>query len=187
MQYFELLDDMRIRDRWELGDPVDASGQEIWHGHFSEGRPLEVRTPAFIPLHAPGRALDFTTTALGIPVVHARLGALFERLQLQHQLQLLPANIEGQADSYLLINTLRVIRCIDDARCEAVFRYTEEDAEPERLGEYRNVRGLRIDASQVGDAQVFRPWGWQVAIIVSERVKRALEEDSVAGVRFTEV
>lgn len=90
-------------------------------------------------------------------------------------------------DSYLLINTLRVIRCIDDERCEAVFRYTEEDSEPDRLGEYRNVRGLRIDTSQVGDAQVFRPWGWQTTIIVSEHVKRALEEDSVTGVRFTEV
>jgi hypothetical protein len=39
----------------------------------------------------------------------------------------------------------------------------------------------------VGDAQIFRPWGWQVALIVSERVKRTLEEDSVTGVRFKEV
>ncbi len=187
MRYFELLDDMRILDRWELGGPVDASGQEIWHGHFSQGLPLEVRTPAFLPLHAPGRALDYTTTALGVPVVHAKFQALFERLHLHEQLQLLPATLEGQADAYFLLNTLRVIRCIDDASCEAVFHYTEEDDEPERLGEYRNVRGLRIDPSRVGDAHIFRPWGWQVALIVSERVKRALEEASVTGMRFTEV
>lgn len=187
MRYFELLDDMRILDRWEPGSPVDASGQEIWHGHFSQGLPLEVRTPAFVPLHSPGRVLDYTTTALGIPIVHAKLEALFGRPPIQGQLQLLPATIEGQADTWFLVNTLRVIRCIDDARCEAVFHYTAEDDEPERLGEYRNVRGLRIDASQVGDAHVFRPWGWQVAIIVSEHVKRALEQASVTGVRFTEV
>jgi hypothetical protein len=187
MRYFELLDDMRILDRWELGSPVDASGQELWHGHFSQGLPLELRSPAFIPLHAPGRALDYTTTALGIPVVHAKVEALFSRLQLQAQLQLFPATVEGQAGSYFLANPLRVIRCIDDARCEAAFHYTAEDEEPERLGEYRNVRGLRIDPSQVGDAQIFRPWGWQVALIVSERVKRTLEEDSVTGVRFKEV
>jgi hypothetical protein len=187
MRYFELLDDMRILDRWELGGPVDERGQEIWHGHFSQGLPMEVRTPAFIPLHAPGRALDYTTTALGIPVVNAKLKTLFVRLQVQEQLQFFAAAIEGQADAYCLVNLLRVIRCIDDARCEAAFRYTEEDDEPERLGEYRNVRGLRIDPSQVGDAHIFRPWGWQVAIIVSERVKQALEEASVTGVRFTEV
>lgn len=186
MRYFELFDDMRILDRWELDNPLDKDGQEIWHGQFSQGIPIEIRTPASVPLYRPGRALDFTTTALGIPVVHAKVKEVFERLRIQEQVQFFPTTIEGQPGSYFLVNVLRVIRCIDDARCEAVFHYTEEDEEPERVGEYRNVRGLRIEPSQVGDRDIFRPWGWQLAIIVSERVKEALEVGT-SGARFTEV
>ena len=186
MRYFDLSDDMRILDRWELDDPLDKEGQEIWHGQFSQGTLLEIRTPARLSLYRPGRALDYTTTALGIPVVHVKVKEAFERLQIQDQVQFLPATIEGQPDSYFLVNVLRVIRCIDDARCEAVFYYTEEDEEPERVGEYRNVRGLRIDPSRVGDCHIFRPWGWQLAIIVSERVKEVLAEAGITGARFTE-
>ncbi|EPX60574.1 hypothetical protein D187_001728 [Cystobacter fuscus DSM 2262] len=47
--------------------------------------------------------------------------------------------------------------------------------------------GMRIDPSKVGDAEIFRPWGWQTNIIVSERVKRAMEESGMTGARFTEV
>ncbi len=186
MRYFELFDDMRILDRWEFDSPLDKDGQEIWHGQFSRGMPLEIRTPASIPLYSPGRALDYTTTALGIPVVHAKFREAFERLRIQDQLQFFPTTIEGQPDSYFLVNVLRVIRCIDDAKCEAVFHYTEEDEEPDRVGEYRNVRGLRIDSRQVGTCHIFRPWGWQLAVIVSERVKEALEA-SITGARFREV
>jgi hypothetical protein len=186
MRYFELSDDMRILDRWELGNPLDKEGREIWHGHFSQGIPMEISTPARIPLYSPGRALDYTTTALGIPVVHAKVKEAFERIRIQDQLQFFPTTIEGQPASYFLVNVLRVIRCIDDVRCEAVFHYTEEDEEPERVGEYRNVRGLRIDPSQVGDLHIFRPWGWQLSIIVSERVKEALDA-GITGARFTEV
>jgi hypothetical protein len=68
-----------------------------------------------------------------------------------------------------------------------VFHYTAEDEEPERVGEYRNVRGLRIDPNVVGDSHLFRPWGWQLALIISEGVKDAMEEAGLSGVRFTEV
>ncbi|AKJ07745.1 Hypothetical protein AA314_09371 [Archangium gephyra] len=46
---------------------------------------------------------------------------------------------------------------------------------------------MRIDPSKVGDAEIFRPWGWQTIILVSERVKQAMEEAGVTGTRFTEV
>ncbi|HYO57579.1 imm11 family protein, partial [Archangium sp.] len=62
-----------------------------------------------------------------------------------------------------------------------------EDGYEDEIGEYRNVVGMRIDPSKVGDAEIFRPWGWQTNIIVSERVKRAMEESGTTGARFTEV
>ncbi|EPX65047.1 hypothetical protein D187_000472 [Cystobacter fuscus DSM 2262] len=55
------------------------------------------------------------------------------------------------------------------------------------MGHYRNVVGLKVDPEKVGDAHIFRPWGWPVALIVSERVKRALEDEGLSGPRFIEV
>ncbi|AKQ69551.1 hypothetical protein A176_006463 [Myxococcus hansupus] len=39
----------------------------------------------------------------------------------------------------------------------------------------------------MGDAKVFRPWGWSGVLIVSEDIKTALERANVTGVEFEEV
>jgi hypothetical protein len=39
---------------------------------------------------------------------------------------------------------------------------------------------------KVGDARVFRPWGWRVALVVSEDIKEALEAAGLTGTRFVE-
>jgi hypothetical protein len=48
-----------------------------------------------------------------------------------------------------------------------------EDREPDKVGRYRVVAGMRIDLSKAGDSHIFRPWGCSVALIVSERLKQA--------------
>ena len=48
-------------------------------------------------------------------------------------------------------------------------------------------QGLRIDPTKVGDAHLFRPWGWTMVLIVSEKLKQALEREGLTGTRFTEV
>jgi hypothetical protein len=65
--------------------------------------------------------------------------------------------------------------------------YTPEDGRPERVGEYRSVSGLRIDPSSVGDARVFRLWGWHLPIIVDEDIKEALEHAGIVGAVFKDV
>lgn len=47
--------------------------------------------------------------------------------------------------------------------------------------------GLRIDKSKVGSARVFRPWGWNVVLIVDEEIKDALEANGIFGGKFEEV
>lgn len=46
---------------------------------------------------------------------------------------------------------------------------------------------MRIDPAKVGNAGVFRTWGWTVALIVSEKIKEALERAGVSGMRFKDV
>jgi hypothetical protein len=49
------------------------------------------------------------------------------------------------------------------------------------------VDRLRIDKQKVGNTKVFRPEGWEVALIVSEEIKDALERLGATGTRFEEV
>lgn len=45
---------------------------------------------------------------------------------------------------------------------------------------------MRIDPAKVGDARIFRPWGWTVALVVSEDLKNAMEEAGLTGTKFEE-
>jgi hypothetical protein len=96
-------------------------------------------------------------------------------------------DIQGQPDTFCILVATRLIQCIDDKASEDVEYWTPEDGRPEKAGQYRDVYGMRITPSRVGDARVFRTWGWTVALIVSEELKEALERIGATGVRFKEV
>ncbi|WP_395812493.1 imm11 family protein [Archangium minus] len=185
-QYFKLMDDRRSHDRWHLGPPVDEQGKELDPWQFDEGRVIELGCVPRFPLDIPGRPLDFCWAAFSILVVHERFVRLFERLGVQ-EVQFIPSQVEGHAGPWFILNPLRIIRCIDDARCEEVQYFTPEDGQPEKVGQYRVVAGMRIDPTKPGDARIFRPWGWTGALIISEDLKQALEREHITGTRFTEV
>jgi hypothetical protein len=113
------------------------------------------------------------------------VAAILERLALK-DVQLLPARVEGQTEPWFILNVLRIIRCIDDARCGEVEYWKPEDGQPEKVGQYSYVHGLRVDPAKVGDAHIFRPWGWDVAIIVSDLLKQALEQEGITGMKYVE-
>ncbi|MCY1073626.1 imm11 family protein [Archangium lansingense] len=153
---------------------------------FNEGRVLEIERPIRLSVKPAGIALEYMES-MGIPVVHRRVVSLFERLGLQKEVQFIPVDVEGQTEPWFILNALRVIRCIDDARCDEVSYWGPEDGEPDRVGEYQNVRGLKVDPAKIGDADIFRPWGWLVVLIVSEHVKQAMETEGITGMKFLEV
>jgi hypothetical protein len=177
---------MRVPGRWVLKSPLDTQGQEVDPWQFNEGRVLDVGAGLRLPVSHPGRELDFSLTGLGVVVVHGRIVRLFERLGIQ-EVQFFPAQVEGNTGPYFILNALRIIRCIDDARCEEVQYWKPEDGQPEKVGEYRVVAGLRVDPTKVGTARIFRPWGWRVALVISEDLKQALEQEGISGTRFIEV
>ena len=185
-RYFKLMDDRRSRDRWHLGVPVNEQGEELAPWQFDEGRVLGLGCVPSFPLDVPGRPLDFCWAAFSIPVVQARFVSLFERLGVG-DVQFIPARVDGRSEPSFILNALRIIRCIDDARCEEVQYWKPGDSRPDKVGQYRAVHGMRIDPAKVEGARIFRPWGWTVALIISEDLKRALEEEGITGTRFVEV
>jgi hypothetical protein len=153
---------------------------------FKQGRVLEFEKPIRLTMQPPGVALEFSH-AMGNPIVHRRVVSLFERLGLQKEVQFIPVGVEGQTEPWFILNALQIIRCIDDARCEEVLYWLPEDNRPDKEGQYRNVVGLKVDATKIGGAHIFRPWGWKVVLIVSEYVKRAMEAEGLTGIKFIEV
>ncbi|NVJ01322.1 hypothetical protein HV824_24855 [Myxococcus sp. AM009] len=186
-RYFRLKPEM-LSGKWSLDEPLDNQGHEMedWR-EFTSGRPARVSGPLMIPIDEPGRRLDFSTAGAGMtPVVHVRVATLFAELA-PNDVQLIPVDIHGCPDEYLILVATRLVRCIDDKASEDVMYWTPEDGRLEKLGMYRSVYGMRIDPTKVGDVKVFRTWGWTGVLIVSEDIKTAMERANVTGAEFEEV
>lgn len=187
MRFFKVFDDVYIPDRWELGSVLDPQGREIDTWLFKRGEPVHPEGRLRIPIEIPGKPLDYSHLVSGpIPVVHARVAAVFAELA-PEDVQRIPVDVDGQTEPYVLLNITRVVKCIDDEKSSEVRYWRPEDGIPEKTGQYMSVMGMRIDPSKVGEARVFRTWGWRGTIIIPEELKQALEHMGVTGPKFTEV
>ncbi|RYZ37995.1 MAG: hypothetical protein EOO71_25835 [Myxococcaceae bacterium] len=187
VRYFELAEDMTVPGRWGLGTPTDPLGRELddpWA--FTDGRSLPDPGVLRVPVPTSGLSLDFSRAGFCIPVVHVRVATVFAELA-PTDVQLFPVMIQGQADQFCILVATQLVRCIDDKASKFVAHWTPADGQPEKVGEYRNVRGLRIGTGKVGDARVFRSWGWNVALLVSEDIRDALVRLGTTGAKFKEV
>ncbi|WP_395833646.1 imm11 family protein [Cystobacter fuscus] len=187
-RFFDLWVDVYVPGRWYLAEPATSSGEEIedpWM--FSAGRPVADPGPLRIPIFKPGKPLDIEFAGVGnTPVVNEQIASVFREMA-PNDVQLFPVEVEGQADPYYILNVTREIRCIDDAACEEVQYFTQDDVRSDLAGQYRSVIGLRIDTSKVAEARVFRLWGYYHPIIVDVGIKEALERTGISGGRFVEV
>ncbi len=185
-RYYELQDNRYHPGRWHLRSPLDEQGHPISPWQFFKGTRLDCQEAIRFPVKPDGVELDFSWAAFSIPVVHSRFVQLFASLGIQ-EVQFLPAHVEGHSGPWFILNTLHTLRCIDDARCTEVQYWQPEDGQPEKVGRYRYVAGMRIDPMKAGDTRIFRPWGWSQALIVSERLKEAMEKERITGTKFVEV
>ncbi len=184
-RFFELSDDVYIPRRWHLAMPRNSAGIKVDDGQFRLGTPVHLKERLRIPIESPGKALDFTEAGILIPVVHVRVASMFSELA-PDDVQLIPVDVEGQPDQYLILVATRLIRCIDE-QASRIRLWTHENGIPDMVGKYASVRDMRIDKSKVGSAQVFRCEGWHSSLIVSEKIKDALQRMGATGPRFEEV
>ncbi|RYZ42360.1 MAG: hypothetical protein EOO71_08145 [Myxococcaceae bacterium] len=186
--FFDLTIDVYVPGRWYFKTPTTPEGQPLddpWS--FTNGEPIAPPGRLRIPLSRAGSPLDFTSAGVGLtPILSERAAAVFRDMALR-DIQLFPAEVEGQAEPYFLLVVSRTVRCIDDGASEEVRLWTPEHGRPEKVGQYRHVSGLRIDTSKVGDERVFRPWGLPSALIVDGELKAALERTGIVGGRFVAV
>lgn len=182
-RFFRLFDDVYLPGRWHLTSPLDDDGKEVDDfGYFTQGHAVKDPGPLWILQDVPGRPLDYSLAGLNVPILHARVAEVFATLA-PGDVQLLPVKIEGQSEPYFILVATRLIRCIDE-RASKIERWEAEDGVPEMVGRYSSVDDMHIDKSRVGDAQVFRPEGWENFLIVSQEIRSALEHIQATGVKF---
>jgi hypothetical protein len=184
-RFFDLADDLYVPNRWYLATPMDSQGRKVRDWDFMRGTPVDVEGRLKIPIKIAGRPLDFSWALLSVPVVHVKVASMLAE-RAPGDVQLIPADIEGQLEQYLVLVATRLIRCIDEQASEVSF-WTPEHGVPDKVGHYMGVDRLRIDKRKVGNAKVFRPEGWSSTLIVSEEIKNAFEDMGVTGARFEEV
>lgn len=154
---------------------------------FVEGKlvadpgPLKTR-----PFHHGERRTFNVANADRTPIANEQVANVFRELA-PDDVQLFPVEVEGASERFYVVNATKSFRCVDEKNSLEVQVYPPDGADPERVGEYRAISGLRIDTSIIGNARVFRPLGWEIALIVSEEVKARIERIGNTGVYFNRV
>jgi hypothetical protein len=184
-RFFELADDVMVQNRWHLAMPRNTRGVKVDDYEFWRGTPVHITSRLTTPIEIVGKPLDYTEAGLNIPVVHVRVASMFAELA-PDDVQLIPVDVEGQPDQYLILVATRLIRCIDE-KASRVELWTHEDGVPHKVGQYFSVRDMRIDKAKAGSAKVFRCEGWSSPLIVAGEIKDALERMGATGTRFEEV
>jgi hypothetical protein len=184
-RFFELADDVNFPHRWHLAMPRDNQGLKVDDGQFRRGAPVHIRDRLRIPVEIAGRSLDFTEAGISIPVVHVRVASMFAGLA-PEDVQLIPVDVEGQPDQYLILVATRLIDCIDE-KASRFDRWTPEEGVLPTIRRYSIMYELRIDKARAGSAKVFRCEGWTGPLIISEEIRDALARMGATGTRFEEV
>src|SRR5688572_475928 len=86
-----------------------------------------------------------------------------------------------------IANALRTADCVDEQRSRGVELWTAEEGPPDRIGDYHAMDKLMIDPARTGGLDFFRVTRYLVALVVSERLKRAMEDAKLLGPKFDPV
>jgi hypothetical protein len=120
-----------------------------------------------------------------MPVLNYRTVKLLEEF-VAGIIQCFPVSIENHVGNFSVVNFLEIKKCLDEAQSEFI-KWTKDDHRADKAGQYRQITKLRIDPKLAEDCDVFRLWGWDTTLIVSERIRRAFVDHKINGVRFIEV
>ncbi|MGI8982210.1 MAG: imm11 family protein [Pirellulaceae bacterium] len=150
-----------------------------------ERRKVEVQPPLIVTVRSGVRPLDFTYASFDMPIVTANVAAILAAAG-GLDIQRFPVLVDGQQGRHEIINVVSRVRCIDAERSDVMW-WTEVDKRPDKMGTAKMITNLTIDPRRVGKQQIFRPEEWDVAIIVSDVIRKSLERENVSGVTFREV
>jgi hypothetical protein len=182
MLLFRLLDDVHVPGRWHLGDVKDPRGTPIDALNTSQLASGELLT---VTITDPGEPLDFSLTSAAHPVASEGLATAVACIA-GDDIQVLPLIIDGRRGSVVL-HARRSVTCLDEGRSKFV-KWTKADHRADLAGSYRMVTRLKVAPERIPeDVHICRIKGWEVALLGSDAVKKAMEHAGCKGAQFEEV
>ena len=186
MKYYELRDNVYYPERWHLGDITGA--EDNWQ--FIYGNKVDetlLPKDLHVEIYQDGKPMDYTTNeAYSVPIasesIKAQLGGV-------KGLQFIPVTIEGKkVDLELFIMVItKKLDCVNEELSE-FGKFVENDPiRPDLAGHYSWFTKLIVDPAKINGEDIFRIEKAAGNLIVSERIKAAMEDINATGVTFTEV
>jgi hypothetical protein len=186
MKYFRVLaDDARSAGRWFLGEPLADTTEEIDAREFTYGRPYLGPVPTQLPVDNEGDHMQFNLAAFDMPVTSYDVTKVVNGLA-GGEVEVFPIMVDRGISGYSILNVVCREACVDERRSRVVF-WTAADARPDLAGTYRMVYDLTVDPTRARGRHIFRIKDFEVALIVSQSLKEALEKLHNLGVVFQAV
>lgn len=190
MRYYLLRDDVNIKGRWHL-----AAIDNCDNWRFSDP-PVEFMEPCTYcaSVKYPGVQLDYSLAGYAsVPVVSETfknaLSGLAEVDEPYYHVVFEPVKISNTklSKNYFVMIIETQLDCVDESKSEFKKYVANDPVRPDRAGEYSAFFSLIIDPEKVEGKHIFRLKKHLGAIIVSEEVKRRLEQAGVTGAIFESV
>lgn len=186
MTYFDVVtDDVQFSYRWFLDEPLSARGKEIDAREFTYGQPYAGPRPERVPIGQAGPPVEFNMAAFDMPVVSQEIARRLSVIA-PREIECFPVAVGSSIVRYAILNAVHREACVDEQH-SIIMRWMPGDGRPDLVGTYRMVSNLRIDPALTHNRDIFRIQDWEVALIVSERIKDALDDIPDLGVVFRPV
>ncbi len=184
MEYYRMIDDIGVKDRWYLGDfKIDI--EDVWK--LNSGQPVDLSryNNLKIEFDQKGMPLDFTETdGVNIPIVsEAFAECIYEFIG---EIDLIPIFIPDAKGRYYVLVVKNLVDCVDEQKSDFKKFQENDDIRPDLAGEYSVIRSLKIDKSKV-NKNIFRLEKYDLAVIINETIKKSLHNKGLLGVKFISV
>jgi hypothetical protein len=185
MEYFDVIaDDKKFDSRWFLGEPLTNSLEEIDSRLFRYGVEYSGQLPCRVPISQEGTSVAFNLAAFDMPVINEEARDALLSVT-SYGYELFPVEVDSLDERFWILNVTSRVPCVDESRCQFL-KWGPEDSRPDRIGSYRSISNLKINPRQV-NGHIFRIKGWEVVMIVSGEVVRALTGVPNLGIVFVNV
>jgi hypothetical protein len=184
MKYYQLIDDINFPQRWYLGDIIGT--EDNWQ--FTEGQEVNeslCKESLHILIYQDGQPMDYTIGSFSVPIVSERVKIQLGGIK---NLQFIPVIIKDRKldSKYFIMVVTSSIGCVNEALSEFGKFVKDDPVRPDLAGQYSWFTKLIVDPSETNGEDIFRIDKTRSYLVVSERVKDALEDANITGVKFIE-
>lgn len=183
--YYSIRFDETDKDQWFLDAPRDQTGTQLDPRWFTAGEPVQAPAGLTVPVNEPGHPLDVSFASFDMIVTSRRVADVIEQIA-PEDIQRIPVTVESTDGHFEILNVVATVDCIDGERTIGDV-WPQAGPRPEKAGQWRMIVELRLDPGRVTSHHIFRVRGWEIAVVVSARLRDELERIRATGLVYDKV